>query len=136
LNREDNMKEDNSYAIESMVARAEHQPDTGILCVTFSDQLSSARLRDFRDFFREEFERGHYKLVLNLEKVDIILSAHIGILWSQRQIALQHGGDLKFVGLSKMIYAAFDAISLITFIDIFDTVEEAIEAFGRNGGRE
>ena len=128
------MDENNSYAIEGLVDRAEVQYRSGIVCVAFSDQLSNARLRDFRDFFQEEFGKGHYKLVLNLEKVDIILSAHIGILWSQRQIALQHGGDLKFVSLSKMIYAAFDAISLTSLIDIFDTVEEALEAFGSNRG--
>jgi len=80
-------------------------------------------------FFVGEFDKGHYKLVLNLQKVEIILSAHIGIIWANRQVALQNGGDFKFVNLSKMVYAAFDSISLTSLIDIHGSEQEAVSAF-------
>ena len=71
------------------------------------------------------------KSEIDMKLVELLTSAHLGLIWSQKREAVKHGGDIYFAAPGKLVMEAFEAISLTSMMKIFDSVEDALAAFAQ-----
>jgi anti-sigma B factor antagonist len=77
----------------------------------------------------EVIANKHFKVVVNLEKVDYISSAGWGIFIGELRELRKNGGDLK---LASMVAEVEDVFKLLEFYNVlqkFDTVDEAVQDY-------
>ncbi|GAK50793.1 anti-sigma factor antagonist [Candidatus Moduliflexus flocculans] len=83
--------------------------------------------------FQEKMERllqsGVCKFVVNLEHLEYISSAGIGIFPGLSQDLKQKNGGLVFANVSPKIVKLFEMIGLTTIFPIRGTTEEALKEF-------
>jgi anti-sigma B factor antagonist len=70
------------------------------------------------------------KLVLDLSRLHFIDSSGLGAMLSCLRQLSAHGGDLKLSGMSKPVRATIELVRLHRILDIFNTKQEAVRAFG------
>ncbi|MCK4283355.1 MAG: STAS domain-containing protein [Candidatus Brocadiae bacterium] len=76
-------------------------------------------------------EDGDTKLVLNLEKMDFIDSAGLGVLVSCLRKAAAHGGDLRLAEVPEFCRSIFELTRLTRVFDVNETEAQATEAIGQ-----
>ncbi|MBT3785529.1 STAS domain-containing protein [bacterium] len=122
------MSEEQNTAIDSLVQRRQAHPG-GIVYISLNDDLKYSHLSAFRGLFIKEFGEGNRKMILDLHKVNYLVSAQLGLIWSFKQDAEDSGGDVVFIGLSELVHEAFDSMGLLDQSEIFETEEEALGHF-------
>jgi len=70
------------------------------------------------------------RLVLDLSAVQFVDSSGLGAVLSCLRLLNERGGDLKVCGLSKGVRALFELIRMHKVVEIYNTKEEALSAFG------
>jgi anti-sigma B factor antagonist len=83
----------------------------------------------FQEQMNTLMKTGVYKYIIDLENLEYISSAGIGIFSAMDFELQKHHGRIVFVCISKKIYKLFDMIGLTAIFEIKDTVEKAIEEF-------
>lgn len=76
-------------------------------------------------------DKGHKKLVLNLEELKYMDSSGVGELVSSFTTATNRGGQLKLAKLSGKILDLLQITQLLQVFDVHTTVEEAVAEFGK-----
>jgi len=101
-----------------------------IVIVDFSGKITlgegSALLRRT---IKEIIERGHKKLLINLEDVDYIDSSGIGELVSAFTTTKNQGGELKLLNLTKKVNDLLQITKLYTVFDVKDDEASAVKSF-------
>jgi len=70
-----------------------------------------------------------YNIVVDLGNVDYISSAGWGIFISEIKSIRENNGDLKLVKMIPDVYEIFELLEFHHILDVYDTLEEAIEQF-------
>src|ERR1700722_15297450 len=101
-----------------------------IVIVDFSGKITlgegSALLRRT---IKEIIERGHKKLLINLEDVDYIDSSGIGELVSAYTTVRNPEGELKLLNLPKRVHDLLQIPRLFTVFDVQSEEEKALRSF-------
>jgi len=71
----------------------------------------------------------HSKLVIDLGRLRFTDSSGLGVFISCLRKLNAKGGDLKLCRMSRQVRAVFELVRMHRIFDIFDTREEAIQAF-------
>lgn len=74
-------------------------------------------------------KQGRYKIIVDLGNVDYISSAGWGIFISEIKTIRENYGDLKLVRMIPDVYEIFELLEFHHILDVYDSVEEAIEKF-------
>lgn len=82
-----------------------------------------------RDAVQEALEAGSTKILINLKHVSTVDSSGIGEMVSAYTTVTNRGGDLKLAELPAKVNDILQITQLITVFEVFDSVDEAIEAF-------
>ena len=82
-----------------------------------------------RDTVDELVEAGRVKIVLDLENINRIDSAGIGILVSKYLTAINRGGRLKLLHLTSRADEMLRMTKLITVFEVYDSDRDAIRSF-------
>ena len=69
------------------------------------------------------------RLVIDLSRLQFVDSSGLGAILSCLRQLTAKGGDLKLCGMTKQVRAAFELVRMHRIFDIFDTREEAVQAF-------
>ena len=94
------------------------------------DTISSEDIKTMIEHFQCT---GRKKLIFDLEEVTYLNSKAIGVL-SQALRRMRHGGgDLKLCNLSPVVRKIFEITSLFEVFAVYESVEEAVEAYAREG---
>ena len=83
----------------------------------------------FRNAVRPLLEGGRVRLVVDMEGVPFIDSSGIGEIVRACVTARKKGGDVKLAQLRHRVHEALEITKLLTVIDAFETVEEAVQHF-------
>jgi anti-sigma B factor antagonist len=70
-------------------------------------------------------------VVLNAKEVSVIDSAGVGDLVASYSLLKRSGGSLKVANPSKLVRDVLRIARIPTLIEVFDTVDEAVGAFGK-----
>jgi anti-sigma B factor antagonist len=72
---------------------------------------------------------GGKKIVLNLADVTFIDSSGVGELVSAYTNVAKHGGQLKFLGLTKKIHEVLTIMKLLTVFQVYDNEPATVASF-------
>lgn len=81
-----------------------------------------------KDAIGELIDKGHYNLVINLEKVRYIDSTGLGVLIGGLKRVREHGGTVNLVCTNPQIKKIFDITGLVKIFGIYDDEETAMQA--------
>ncbi len=98
-----------------------------ILEVEFT-MLTANNAKEFKKRIEKEIEHDKY-IVLDLNKVTFIDSSGLGVFLSCLKTLQQKGGELKICNITKPVRLLFELVRLHQIIDIFNSTEEALNAF-------
>jgi anti-sigma B factor antagonist len=94
------------------------------------DNLDASNVDDFkRDVMPLVQPRG--KLLLDLQHVEFVDSAGCSVILSCLRQVNAAGGELKVCAVTKPVRALFDLVRFPRILDIYNTRDEAVKAFGR-----
>ena len=107
----------------------ETRTENGVDVIDISGQLDAFTTPDVKAEFKKLTDARHYKLVLNLQKVDYVNSTAIGAIVAVAQQVRRRKGDLKIFGMKADIRKVFDLVGASKILGIFDTEQEAVGNF-------
>lgn len=81
-----------------------------------------------KDAIGDLIDKGHYNLVINLEKVRYIDSTGLGVLIGGLKRVREHGGTVNLVCTNPQIKKIFDITGLVKIFGIYDDEESAMKA--------
>lgn len=103
----------------------------GVSVVTVrSDVLDANEIDEFKRDIAPILESST-RVLLDLSHLRFVDSAGIGAILTCLRRVSERKGDIKICGPVKAVRSAFEITRLHRIIDIFDTCEQAIEAFDK-----
>ena len=82
-----------------------------------------------RDVIRENIDKGHRKLVLNLAAISYLDSTGLGELVSGYRAVKSEGGELKLLNLNKKVGDLLQVTKLYTLFDVHNVERDAVASF-------
>ena len=82
-----------------------------------------------KDKINSLIQRGHRKLLLNLEGVPYVDSAGLGEIVRTYTTVSRQGGNLKLLNLTKRIEDLLAITKLFTVFDTYESEQEALDSF-------
>lgn len=84
-----------------------------------------------REAVADFVEQGIKCLVINLQKVTYVNSSGIGSIIAAHATYAKNGGEVKLAGISSGVQNLLVITKLIDIFDVYDTVDEAAQSFGK-----
>jgi anti-sigma B factor antagonist len=81
-----------------------------------------------KDAVGDLIDKGHYNLIINLEKVRYIDSTGLGVLIGGLKRVREHGGTVNLVCTNPQIKKIFDITGLVKIFGIYDDEDAAMKA--------
>ena len=100
-----------------------------IVMVRIKGPLDTVAAYAFQEKMESLVAEGVYKFIINLEQLDYISSAGIGVFPGIAQILKAHQGNIVFTHVSSKTIKLFKMIGLTTLFTIRKTTEEAVQEF-------
>ncbi len=91
--------------------------------------LDSSTFPQLQDRLSELISEKNYRFVIDVEELNYISSAGLGVLMGMLQEVREHEGDLKMANMSTKIRNVFDMLGFSRLLRIYDSVDQAVEAF-------
>ena len=82
-----------------------------------------------RDLIRENLNKGHKQLVLNLAAISYLDSTGLGELVSGYRFVKSQGGELKLLNLNKKVSDLLQVTKLYTVFDVHNDETQAVASF-------
>jgi len=106
----------------------QHEPqDPKSTTATLSGQINGQTSGRLDRELRGLLQQGVCSLVLDLAQVDFVSSAGGGVILNTRKLLKQREGDLALVNLQPQVERAFEVMSLLPKLNIFNNVQELDE---------
>lgn len=100
-----------------------------IQVVDIRGYLDSSTFQELQDHLQDLIDQGEHRIIIDFEQLNYISSAGMGVLMGMLQEVRQNHGDLKLVNMSSKIQNLFDMLGFSRMIRIYNTAEEAKNAF-------
>lgn len=113
------------HKVDIHIEKIEQYPD--IVMVRINGPLDTVASYEFHEKMEDLVKNGVYKFIVNLENLDYISSAGIGVFPGMAVELQKNQGGIVFIKVSPKIYKLFDMIGLTTIFSIKETLEEAIK---------
>lgn len=107
----------------------EEKEKQGYYTVTPVGSIDSSSHSEFRERVNEILKKYPKLVVLNLEKVDYISSAGLGVLFSIKKFLIANDGDMIFCNLKPQIVKLFEIVKALPKENIFTSIKEADNYF-------
>ncbi len=105
----------------------------GFTIVKVEGQVRLSTQTEFKDYLDGLFtDHGSSTIVLDMEKLEYINSAGIGIVVDTFKKFRDHEGRMILSGLSAELLKLFEMTKLNRFIEIYPNTEEAISKAGQD----
>jgi anti-sigma B factor antagonist len=104
----------------------EAQGDTYI--VDLNGEIDVYTSPKVKDAIGDLIDKGHYNLIINLEKVRYIDSTGLGVLIGGLKRVREHGGTVNLVCTNPQIKKIFDITGLVKIFGIYDDEDAAMKA--------
>jgi len=100
----------------------------GVTVVDIEGRFDAASASQTKQELHNLVQDGSIRLVLNLEKMDFIDSAGLGVLVSCLRRTAAEGGDLRLADVPPFCRSIFELTRLTRVFDVTESVEEAVRA--------
>lgn len=106
----------------------DHHTKDGIEVVDVEGEIDVYTAPRLRELLIDLVNKGHFQLVVNMEKVEFLDSTGLGVLVGGLKRVRAHDGSLDLVCTQERILKIFRITGLTKVFGIHDTVDEAIAA--------
>lgn len=113
----------------SNVMETQAMSNTAVSIVGVEGSLDINTVEEFERVLSKLFKERRYKIVLNLEKLDYISSAGIGVLMSIIKEVRKNRGDIKITNVVPEVYKVFDLLELPGLFHFLKTEQDAVNSF-------
>ncbi len=110
-----------------MELKLDHYNKDGIEIVDVGGEIDVYTAPRLRELLIELVTQGHYRLVVNMEKVEFLDSTGLGVLVGGLKRVRAHDGSLDLVCTQERILKIFRITGLTKVFGIYETVDKAIE---------
>jgi anti-sigma B factor antagonist len=110
-----------------------HYAKDGIEVIDVQGEIDIYTAPRLRELLIDLVSKGHYQLVVNLDKVGFLDSTGLGVLVGGLRRVRAHDGSLDLVCTRERILRIFRITGLTEVFGIYETVDQAIAA--RRGRR-
>lgn len=93
----------------------------------YIDQSNSDKIQKV---FDNLFSAGHYSTIFDFSKVIYMSSAGWGVFVGEVKRFRENSGDIKIVNMNGEIYEIFQMLEFFHILEDYNTIEEALEAYG------
>lgn len=111
-----------------MDLKLDHHTQGGSEVVDVEGEIDVYTAPRLRELLIELVNKGHFRLIVNMEKVEFLDSTGLGVLVGGLKRVRAHDGSLDLVCTQERILKIFRITGLTKVFGIHDTVDEAIEA--------
>ena len=109
-----------------------HGKHSDIAVITLYGPLDTVASYSFQEQMHMLRQTGLYRYIIDLQHLDYISSAGIGVFPGMLNELQQHKGGLVFVQVPVKIYKLFEMIGLINLFPVMESIERAIEEFDKD----
>jgi len=109
-----------------MIGNVRERDDVTV--VEMDGRFDSATAPDIKAALHELIENGRTLLVINLEGLEFIDSAGLGVLVSCLRRTAAEGGDLRVAEVPPFCRSIFELTRLTRVFDVTESEDEAVEA--------
>ena len=103
--------------------------ETSIQKVRISGYLDSSTFPQLQEHLNNLMKQGNLHYLLDLEDLDYISSAGLGVLMGILREVREKDGDLKIVNMSEKIERVFYLLGFSRLMKVYASEEEALESF-------
>ncbi len=97
--------------------------------VRISGYLDSSTFPQLQELLDSLLRQGNHFYLLDLENLDYISSAGLGVLMGILREVREKEGDLKIVNMSEKIERVFYLLGFSRLMKVYNSEEEALQAF-------
>ena len=108
-------------------------PQNNISIIKVGGYIDTTTSSELDHHLNELVKKGSYNIIVDLANVDYVSSAGWGIFISEIKGIREHNGDLKLARMIPEVYEVFELLEFHYILKAFDTLEDAIRDFERNG---
>jgi anti-sigma B factor antagonist len=84
---------------------------------------------EFEQAIQSEIDAGHFRIIVNCEKLTYISSAGLGVFMSFIEEIRERSGDIKICGLIPKVRQVFEILGFPALYDLLDDVPAAVRQF-------
>ncbi|MDZ7306526.1 MAG: anti-sigma factor antagonist [candidate division KSB1 bacterium] len=106
--------------------------DEGIHIVRLMKVFDASSLDEFEKVLAYLLAHDNYRIVVDLTNVEFISSAGWGAFTAELRRVRDNGGDIRLAGMNPDVLDVFLLLELDSFINAYDTVDDAILSFGHS----
>ena len=104
--------------------------------IKINGYLDSSTFPKLQDYLAGKMEEKNYNFLLDLQDLDYVSSAGLGVLMGiLRQVRAQQG-DLKIVNMSEKIERVFNLLGFSRLMQVYRDEREALDDFAHAPGGE
>lgn len=104
-------------------------PQKDVHILHLSGYLDAHTVPRFEAAIQKLVQEQHYKIIVDMEKLEYISSAGLGVFMGFIEEIREHDGDIKLCRLSDKVFRVFDLLGFPTLFEIVGTQEEALQRF-------
>src|SRR5260370_30033675 len=108
--------------------KLEHHPQDGNEIVDVEGEIDIYTAPRLRELLIELVNKGHFRLIVNMERVEFLDSTGLGVLVGGLKRVRAHDGSLDLVCTQERILKIFRITGLTKVFGIHETVDAAIAA--------
>lgn len=109
-------------------------PDDSIGVIKVGGYIDTTTSSELERALGSLLKKNQHRIIVDLGDVDYISSAGWGIFISEIKGIKENNGDLKLSRMIPEVYEVFELLEFHYILKAYDTVEEAVEAFVKEGG--
>lgn len=102
--------------------------ENGVTIVEITGRFDAVSAPEIKSDLHSLIESGSIRLVVNLEKMDFIDSAGLGVLVSCLRRTAAEGGDLRLAEVPPFCRSIFELTRLTRVFEVTESVEQAVSA--------
>lgn len=100
-----------------------------ITLIHIGGSLDAETAPKFDAKIKGEIEKGAKKIICNLERLDYIASAGLGVLIGANDLLSKQGGELRIAAMNDKIKKIFRLLGFINLFKIFEDDQKAMDSF-------
>jgi anti-anti-sigma factor len=102
--------------------------------VAVNDSVLQEHVPLFRERLNDVIDQKKYWIIFDMLETSYISSMGISVLLTVKRKAIEGGGDVLFANVNRLIMNLFDVTELIRKLEVFSSVEEALDAVKKRAG--
>ena len=110
--------------------------DLAIQRVRISGYLDSSTFPQLQEHLDNLLSQGHNHYLLDLQDLDYISSAGLGVLMGILREVREKDGDLKIINMSEKIERVFYLLGFSRLMKVYGSEEEALDSFANPKHKE